>query len=65
MDRSTGAWQFTVVDPGTPPLVALIVTGGGAVGALETQVTRPPTTVATPLLLEVQAAELVTFCGGP
>jgi hypothetical protein len=64
MDCSTGARQFTVVDPETLPLVALIVTGGG-VGALETQVTRPPTTVATPVLLEVQAAELVTFCGGP
>ena len=65
MDWSTGAWQFTVVEPGTPPLVAVIVTGGGAVDALEMQVTRPPETVATLVLLEVQVAEPVTFCGGP
>ena len=62
MDLSTGAWQFTVVDPDPPPLAAVIV---AAPLAPATQVTRPPETVATLALLEVQTAELVTFCGGP
>ncbi len=65
MDWSTGAWQFTVVDPETPPLVAVIVTCGGGVDAAETQVTKPPETVATLVLLEAQAAELVTSCAVP
>ncbi len=62
MDLSTGDWQFTVVDPSTPPLVAVIV---AALLAPATHVTRPPETVATLVLLELQLAELVTFCAGP
>jgi hypothetical protein len=65
IELSTGAWQVTVVAPATLPLVAVIVTAGCGVSAVETQVTRPPETVATPELLEAQLAELVTFCGEP
>ncbi len=62
MDWSTGAWQFTVVDPDPPLLAAVIVT---TLLAPARHITRPPETVATLALLEVQLAELVTFCGGP
>src|ERR1700690_2716389 len=62
MDCSRGAWQFTVVAPVPPPFIAVIV---AVLAVPATYVTRPPDTVATLQLLEVQLAELVTICGGP
>jgi len=61
MDLSTGAWQFTKVDPDPPPVLAVIV---AALLAPARHVTSPPETVTT-LELELQIAVLVTFCGGP
>jgi len=62
MDVSIGAWQFTVLAPDPPPFIAVIV---AVLAVPATHVTRPPDTVATLELLELQLAELVTFCGGP
>jgi len=61
-DCSRGAWQFTVVEPDPPPFIAVMV---AVLAVPATHITRPPDTVATLELLEVQLAELVTFCGGP
>ena len=63
MDFSTGAWQFTEVDPDPPPLRLAVMVAVELVPA--TQVTRPPETVATLELLVLQVAEAVTFCDDP
>jgi hypothetical protein len=59
MDWSTGAWQFTVVDPLMPLLVAMIVAEPAPV-AVGLQVTRPDAdTVATLAGLAIQAGVLM------
>jgi len=63
MDISTGAWQFTKVDPDPLPVLAVIVAALLAPPA--THVTSPCETVATLELLELQIAVPVTFCGRP
>jgi hypothetical protein len=62
MDLSTGAWQFTEVEPDPPPFVAVMV---AVLAVPATHITSPPDTVATLALLEVQLAVLVTFCDEP
>jgi len=63
MDCSRGAWQFTVVEPDPPPLMLAVIVAALLAPAI--QATRPPETVATLGLLEVQLAEVVTICDGP
>ena len=63
MDLSTGAWQFTEVDPDPPPLRLAVIVAELLVPA--THITRPPETVVTLALLVLQVAEAVTFCGDP
>ena len=68
MNRITGAWQVSVADPVTPPLVAEIVTVPplGHNHHWEMHDTTPVAdTVATLVSLELQAAVLVRFCVGP
>jgi hypothetical protein len=64
MDLSAGAWQFTVVDPMMPLLVAVIV-AEPAVRAVALQLTSPDAdTLATLAALEVQVT-VPRGCVGP